>query len=142
MKKRFLSAVLILVFCCTLVMPVFAAEDQDAEKANAVDIKNKSVTDSLEQIDSVRWYKFTLENTADVVIRLTSDFVGDGDYWFITVYREGGKYSVTARGVGTDSHENRDVLMGNEEPGTYYVQVQSYAEGSPGTPAKYYTATP
>lgn len=142
MRKTLLRMVLILVLSCTLVLPVMAADDRDTEKANAVDIKNKSVTDSLEQIDSVRWYKFTLENTADVVIRLTSDFTTEGDYWFITVYKDGEPYSVTSGGVGASSLWDGDVLMSNKNPGTYYIRVQSYAEGSPGTPDKYYTAAP
>lgn len=54
MKKRFLSVALILVLCCSLALPVLAADAQDEGKTNAADIKNKTVTDSLEQMDTVR----------------------------------------------------------------------------------------
>lgn len=146
MQKRWICAFLILALCCSLVLPVSAEETAaNTVKEKAVEIKNKTVTDSLPQKEAERWYTFTLENTADVIIRFTADFAEAGDYWQILVYRaREGKSDeyLESVGVGGGTMGQNDVKLPNHSAGTYYVKVMSRTKGSPGSPEKYFTPTP
>ena len=144
MRMRLIRLLLILVLCCgMLAVPVGAEESANTEKENALDIKNSTVTDSLPQIDSVRWYQFTLENTADAVVRFTTEFEGtEYYYWQVTVYRDQKSVSVRGKGVGCGPVRGNDVYLGNLEPGKYYVRVLSRHKGSPGSSKSAYTDAP
>lgn len=146
MQKRWICMVLALLLCCSLVLPVSAEETaENTVKEKAVEIKNKTVTDSLPSKDAERWYRFTIENTADAIVRFTADFAETGDYWHISVYkvREGKSDDLQKdTGVGGGTAGQNDVMLPNRTPGTYYVRVQSRTAGSSGSPEKYFTDTP
>lgn len=144
MRMRLIRLLLILVLCCgMLAVPVGAEESANTEKENALDIKNSTVTDSLPQIDSVRWYQFTLENTADAVVRFTTEFEGtEYYYWQVTVYRAQDDSYVNGKGVGCRPVRDNDMLLANMKPGKYYVRVLSRHKGSPGSSKSAYTDAP
>lgn len=109
-----------------------------------MDIKNTEATDALEQVDTVRWYQFTLENTSDAVVRFSTEMEGREyfPYWHITVYRASNDQYVTGDGVGCGPVRYNDILLANLEPGTYYVRVMSRTKGSLGSPSDCYSDSP
>ena len=150
-KKLLCLALVLLVFLSGLALPVRAEEEEPSVNGrweNATDIKNTGITDSLSQIDSVHWYRFTLENPSQAVVRLTSD---EDDqiayyYWKIVLYRlqdngEEPLKRIVSQDVGGGSQKT-DFLIWDQEPGEYFLCVESYAEGTPGASSDCYTNAP
>lgn len=149
MRKSYLCLMLALIlFLSAFVSPVRAEEEElpaNSQWENAVDIKNSEATDSLPQIDSVRWYHFTLNSKSQAVVRLTceEDDQAAYYYWKIKLYRlsdneeEPLHYNGEAK-IGGGSKET-DFLISDRDPGEYYLCVQSYEAATPGSPFGYYT---
>lgn len=152
MRKRHLCLILVLLlFLSVFISPVRAEEEEqpaNSQWENAVDIKNSEAGDSLPQIDSVRWYRFTLNSKSQAVVRLTceEDDQAAYYYWKIKLYwrSDNEEEPLHYRGEASIGGGSKviDFLISDRDPGEYYLCVQSYEAATPGSPYGYYTNAP
>lgn len=145
MKKVLCLLTVALLLVQTLALGALAdtVDSDNVTQEAAIDIKNTVVTDSLPQIDTVKWYKFTLEDTADVAVEFLTEYAGDlYACWKVTLFRASDGKWLREKDTGKGTAKDNYLLKEDLEPGEYYVSVGSMHHEDPGTPEEYYSDMP
>lgn len=134
--KRFLSSLLVLMSVITILLGansfVLSAEEND-DRFAAIPIPQEGLEDNLATASDVKWYSFTIERNAEVLLcvkSLQKKWTGYTYYWYAAVYA-----SDRETLIGNDAVRGADyttyIALNELTAGTYYLKITSVAHNNP-----------
>ena len=134
--KRFVFALLVLISVITFLLGansfVLSAEENDDSFA-AVPIPQEGLEDNIATADDVKWYSFTVEKDAEVLLCIKSlqkNWTGYTYYWYAAVYASD-RETLLAKDAVRGAYYTTYIELNELTAGTYYLKITSVAHNNP-----------